>query len=88
MPLDLAAAAVRTLVYNLTAEHSDRTNATGTVNGTSFSIKLNKTGTWNLKAEGYSDEGKTKKVFEGSTKVDLTPDEPVKNNISIELNPL
>lgn len=76
------------LYYNLTAEHSDRTNATGTVNGTSFSIKLNKTGTWNLKAEGYSDEGKTKKVFEGSTKVDLTPDEPVKNNISIELNPL
>ena len=76
------------LYYNLTAEHSDRTNATGTVNGTSFSIKLNKTGTWNLKAEGYSDEDKTKKVFEGSTKVDLTPDEPVKNNISIELNPL
>ena len=76
------------LYYNLTAEHSDRTNATGTVNGTSFSIKLNKTGTWNLKAEGYSDSAKAKKVFEGSTKVDLTPDEPVKNNISIELNPL
>ena len=77
------------LYYNLTAEHSsDGTNATGTVNGTSFSIKLNKTGTWNLIAEGYSDEGKTKKVFKGSTKVDLTPDEPVKNNISIELNPL
>lgn len=76
------------LYYNLTAEHSDRTNATGTVNGTSFSIKLNKTGTWNLKAEGYSDKDKTKKVFKGSTKVVLTPDEPVKNNISIELNPL
>lgn len=76
------------LYYNLTAEHSDKTNATGTVNGTSFSIKLNKTGTWNLKAEGYSDSAKAKKVFEGSTKVDLTPDEPVKNNISIELNPL
>lgn len=76
------------LYYNLTAEHSDGTNATGTVNGTSFSIKLNKTGTWNLIAEGYSDKDKTKKVFKGSTKVDLTPDEPVKNNISIELNPL
>ena len=76
------------LYYNLTAEHSDKTNATGTVNGTSFSIKMNKIGTWNLKAEGYSDSAKAKKVFEGSTKVDLTPDEPVKNNISIELNPL
>lgn len=76
------------LYYNLTAEHSDGTNATGTVNGTSFSIKLNKTGTWNLIAEGYSDKDKTKKVFKGSTKVDLTPDEPVKNNISIELNPI
>lgn len=76
------------LYYSLTAEHSDGTNATGTVNGTSFSIKLNKTGPWNLIAEGYSDEGKTKKVFKGSTKVVLTPDEPVKNNISIELNPL
>ena len=76
------------LYYNLTADHSDGTNATGTVNGTSFSIKLNKTGTWNLIAEGYSDKDKTKKVFKGSTKVDLTPDEPVKNNISIELNPL
>ncbi|WP_443740214.1 SUMF1/EgtB/PvdO family nonheme iron enzyme [Treponema sp.] len=76
------------LYYNLTAEHSDKTNATGTVNGTSFSIKMNKIGTWNLKAEGYSDSAKAKKVFEGSTKVVLTPDEPVKNNISIELNPL
>lgn len=76
------------LYYNLTAEHSDGTNATGTVNGTSFSIKLNKTGTWNLIAEGYSDKDKTKKVLKGSTKVDLTPDEPVKNNISIELNPI
>jgi len=76
------------LYYNLTAEHSDGTNATGTVNGTSFSIKLNKTGTWNLKAEGYSDEVKATKVFKGSTKVVLTPDEPVKNDISIELNPL
>lgn len=76
------------LYYNLTAEHSDGPNATGTVNGTGFSMKLNKTGTWNLTAEGYSDEGKEKKVFKGSTKVDLTSDEPVKNNISIELNPL
>lgn len=53
-----------------------------------FTIKLS-SGTWTIKAEGYSDSDKTEKILEGtSSSVTLDNAIPVKNNISIELAPI
>lgn len=60
----------------------------GEVNGNSFTIKLS-SGTWTVKAEGYSDSSMAAntKILEGSATVTLSANS-VDNNISITLSPV
>lgn len=59
----------------------------GTVSGSSFSVKVPK-GSWNILAEGFSDEGKSVQILKGSAVVSVDDDYSVKNGIEVAMSPL
>lgn len=60
---------------------------TGTVSGSSFSVKVPK-GSWNVLAEGFSDEGKSVQILQGSAEVSVDDDYSVKSGIEVAMSPL
>lgn len=81
------------LFFNVTATKSASSSVpvSGEVlrgNSPSFTVKLSE-GEWTLKADAFSDSGKTKKVLSGtSAKFSLSSASPVKTDISIILSPV
>lgn len=81
------------LFFNVTATKSasSSVSVSGEVlrgNSPSFTVKLSE-GEWTLKADAFSDSGKTKKVLSGSSDLfSLSRASPVKNDISIILSPV
>lgn len=59
----------------------------GTVSGSSFSVKVPK-GSWNILAEGFSDEGKSVQILKGSAEVSVDDDYSVKSGIEVAMSPL
>ena len=59
----------------------------GTVSGSSFSVKVPK-GSWNVLAEGFSDEGKSVQILKGSAEVSIDDDYSVKSGIEVAMSPL
>lgn len=59
----------------------------GTVSGSSFSVKVPK-GSWNVLAEGFSDEGKSVQILKGSAEVSVDDDYSVKSGIEVAMTPL
>lgn len=59
----------------------------GAVSGSSFSVKVPK-GSWNVLAEGFSDEGKSVQILKGSAEVSVDDDYSVKSGIEVAMSPL
>lgn len=59
----------------------------GAVSGNSFSVKVPK-GSWNILAEGFSDEGKSVQILKGSAEVSVDDDYSVKSGIEVAMSPL
>ncbi len=78
------------LFYNINALLvSDSTiKEEGSVSGNNFSVTLSKTGIWILTVEGFSDSGKTEKVYSGSLQVTIDSKGLVDDGVTIVLNPI
>lgn len=59
----------------------------GTVSDSSFSVKVPK-GSWNILAEGFSDEGKSVQILKGSAEVSVDDDYSAKSGIEVAMSPL
>lgn len=82
-------AGIRGSVYYTVKAVNTKTSSeyNGTVSGSSFSVKVPK-GSWNILAEGFSDEGKSVQILKGSADVSVDDDYSVKNGIEVAMSPL
>lgn len=77
-----------TIYYSVSTENAENSEKkyTAEVSGSAFSVKLSK-GTWNITAEGFSDEEKTVSVVRGAATVLIENENAVKNAISVQMLP-
>lgn len=82
-------AGIKVAVYYTVKAVNTKTSSEykGAVSGSSFSVKVPK-GSWNVLAEGFSDEGKSVQILKGSAEVSVDDDYSVKSGIEVAMSPL